>query len=431
MIEVHSDVLVEAFYGDGWDSSNRSTVRPISREEAARRDAAGEPYAVVLAALGQELPVGVLHVAWAEHYLGLWRFDALGRRVFEADLRRLEPGRLFLRHLAEWRYEQQDLPDLSDEAWRRTIDLYPDGKNSQGLYPRGRLGGSTHTLVDLPRDLWWLPVPEFGRWEHLLAAPQFGLQGTIRLVEETADIALRPTTGAAEPFGWRPPVPAAAAPWLDELFTPGFKFTHRHRSEPLIIEPVRTVTDIALPTGQLAVCDPSYLPDGHEGDPLVIEVPPGVYPVQETGAGYEDEMFGDRFTARDTYAVRLLVSEKPTASWTMAIPPGEDVRLLRDGQYLGFDVDSATGCFVDSTARTELGRRYMRALTSGGGEDVHDTDDGYSKVTDDATGAELVTFMLGGDGVYPVWVGRGDTGEVTTVIVANSFEVGCLKPLTP
>ncbi|WP_412016454.1 DUF4241 domain-containing protein [Nocardia sp. KC 131] len=142
-------------------------------------------------------------------------------------------------------------------------------------------------------------------------------------------------------------------------------------------------------------------------------------------------MFGDRFTARDTFAVRLLVSEKPTARWMMAVPPGEDVRLLRDGQYFGFGVDSATGCFVDSTARTELGCRYMRALTSGGDEDVHDTEDGYSKVTHDATGAELVTFMLGGDGVYLVWVGRDDTGEVTAVVVADSFEVGYLEPLTP
>ncbi|MGW3044617.1 DUF4241 domain-containing protein [Kitasatospora sp. NPDC001159] len=372
----------------------------------------------------------MLHVAWSEHYLGLWRFDGLGRRVFEADLRRLEPSRLFLRHLGEWRYEQADLPELSDEALRRTIDLYPDGKNSQGVYPRGRRGGSRHTLVDLPCDQWWLPVPEFGRWESLLAAPQFGLQGTFKLVEETADIAMRPATGAAEPFGWRPPVPAAA-PWPEELFTPNFKFTHPHRSEPLTIEPVRTVTEIAVPTGQLVVCDPSYLPTGTEGDLLVIEVPPGVYPVQETGASYEDEMFGDRFTARDTYAVRLLVSQEPTTRWTMAVPPGKDVRLLRDGQYFGFGVDSATGCFVDSTARTELGRRYMRALTSGGGEGVHDTEDGYSKVTDDATGAELVTFMLGGDGVYPVWVGRDDTGDVTAVVVADSFEVGCLEPLTP
>ncbi|WP_181799134.1 DUF4241 domain-containing protein [Kitasatospora acidiphila] len=429
MTEVHSDVLVEAFYGDGWDPSTRSTVRPIPRGEAARRDAVGEPYAVVLAALGQELPVAVLHVAWADHYLGIWQFDGLGRRAFEADLRKLEPGRLFLRHLAEWRYEQEDLPDLADEALRRTVDLYPDGKNSQGLYPRGRGGGSRHTLVDLPRDRWWLPLPEFGRWAHLLAAPQFGLKGTFKLVEETSDIAPQPATGAAGPFGWQPPVPAAA-PWPEELFTPGFRFTHQYRSEPLTIEPVRTVTEIALPAGKLAVCDPSYLPNGTEGEPLVIEVPPGVYPVQETGASYEGEMFGDRFAARDTFAVRLVVSQKPTACWTMAVPPGMDVRLLRDGQYFGFGVDSATGCFVDLAARTELGRRYMRDLTSGGGDDIHDIDGGYSKVTNDVTGAEMVTFMLGGDGVYPVWVGRDDTGEVTAVVVADRFEVGYMEPLT-
>ncbi|MFD4660616.1 DUF4241 domain-containing protein [Kitasatospora sp. NPDC058444] len=446
MTEVYSDVLVEAVYGDGWDSANRSTVRPISRAEAARRDAAGEPYAVVLAAPGQELPLAVLHVAWAEHYLGLWRFDGWGRRVFEADLRRLEPGRLFLRHLAEWSYEQEDLPELSDGALRRTVDLYPDGKNSEGRYPRGRGGGSTRTLVDLPRDQWWLPVPEFGCWESLLAAPQLGSRGTFEIVEGTSagapPSAVAPPSagGAAEPFGWRPPAPAAA-PRLEELFTPGFTFTHRHRPQSLTIDPVRTVTEIALPTGRLAVCDPSYLPDGAEGDPLVIDVPPGVYPVQETGADYEDEMFGDRFTARDTYAVRVLVSEKPTVRWTMAVPPGDDPRLLRDGQYFGFGVDSATGCFVESAARTDLGRRYMRALTSGGGDsgdsggdDVHDVDNlegGYSKVADRAGGAELVTFLLGGDGVYPVWVGRDDAGDVTAIVVADLYEVGCLEPTAP
>ncbi|MGW7447878.1 DUF4241 domain-containing protein [Kitasatospora sp. NPDC054795] len=429
MTEVHSDVLVEAVHGDGWDSSNRSTVRPIPRAEAARRDAAGEPYAVVLAAPGQELPVAVLHVAWAAHYLGLWRFDGSGRRVFEADLRRLEPGRLFLRHLAEWQYDEEDLPEFSDKALRRTVDLYPNGKNSEGRYPRGRGGGSTRTLVDLPRERWWLPVPEFGCWESLLAEPLFGLPGPFEIAQETSDTAPAPAGRAAEPFGWRPPAPAAG-PRLDELFTPGAVFTHRHRPQPLVIEPVTTVTGIALPTGRLAVCDPSYLPDGAEGDPLVVEVPPGVHLVQETGASYEDEMFGDRFTARDTYAVRVLVSEKPTARWTMAVPPGEDPRLLRDGQYYGFGVDSATGCFVESAARTDLGRRFMHALTSGGGDDLHELDGGCSKVTEEAGGAELVTFLLGGDGVYPVWVGHDDAGEVTAVVVADVFEVGALEPST-
>ncbi|MFJ2866018.1 hypothetical protein [Kitasatospora sp. NPDC087314] len=73
----------------------------------------------------------------------------------------------------------------------------------------------------------------------------------------------------------------------------------------------------------------------------------------------------------------------------------------------------------------------MRALTSGGGEGVDDIDGGYSKVVDDATGAALVTFLLGGDGVYPVCVGRDDAGEVTAVVVADRFEVGYLEPLTP
>ncbi|MFF2543184.1 hypothetical protein ACFVUY_11545 [Kitasatospora sp. NPDC058063] len=57
-------------------------------------------------------------------------------------------------------------------------------------------------------------------------------------------------------------------------------------------------------------------------------------------------------------------------------------------------------------------------------------DGGCSKVTDEAGGAELVTFLLGGDGVHPVWVGHDDAGEVTAVVVADVFEVGALEPST-
>ncbi|MFD8593375.1 DUF4241 domain-containing protein [Kitasatospora sp. NPDC059646] len=226
----------------------------------------------------------------------------------------------------------------------------------------------------------------------------------------------------------RPPPPRPLAPPpIEHLFTPGFRFTHRHRPGPLIVDPIRTVTEISLPEGKLALCDPSFPPHGTEGDPVEVELPPGVYPVQETGAEYHDEMFGRQFTARSRFAVRLLVSERPTATWTMAVPPGQDVRLLRDGHCFGFDVDSATGCFVEATARSGLGHRLRNAATTGG--DVQNLDGGYRKVADGATGADLVAFALGGDGVYPVWVGRDSAGDITAVVVAEIYETGCLEPL--
>ncbi|WP_167574158.1 DUF4241 domain-containing protein [Kitasatospora cheerisanensis] len=427
---------VAAVYGDGWDGATRTTVRPLSKADAARRDAAGEPYSVVFLPAGRSVPTAILHVARAEGYLEFQRLDAAGRRVLEADLRALESGRLFLRQLIEWRYEQETLPDRSDEAWRRTVDLYPDGRGGQAVHPRGTHGGSTHTAAELPGALRWLPAPEFDCWEPLLTAPQFGFQDGLAVVEEEHSPETPPSLAAAEPFGWCPPRPLDPPP-IDELFTPGLRFTHPHRPGPLTVDPIRTVTEISLPDGILAICDPSYLPHDTDGDPMGLQLPPGVYPVQETGAEYHDEMFGRQFTARTRFAVRLLVSERPTTTWTMAVPAGEDARLLRDGHCYGFDVDSATGCFVEAAARTGLGQRLRHALTTGpetGAETgvqtgVRTFDGGYSRLTDDATGADLVAFALGGDGVYPVWVGRDSAGDITAVVVAEIYEIGCLEPL--
>ncbi|GAA2102212.1 DUF4241 domain-containing protein [Kitasatospora saccharophila] len=427
-----TETRLEAHYCDGWDPATRSSVRPLPRAEAERRDAAGEPYAVVFRAPGREQPVAVLHLARAGQYAELHRLDPQGRRTFEIDLRALEPGRLFLRHLTEWRYERPEQPDRATDAWRKVLLLLPDGRGRQTVNDRGDGGGSYQTAADLPVESRWLPDPRFGHWAELLAVGRLGGTGPLpEITEPPLDPAPPQPAGPAEPFGWRPPRPATP-PWPEELFTPGATFAHRFRAGTVTVEPPRTITEIALPSGRLAVHDPLHL--GRD-EPIVIEVPPGSYPVQESRSSF-GRPGGNANGANpigadaigESYALRVLVSGKPPASWTPAVPPGGDPRLLGDGECFGFGTDSATGSFADADARPSLSARYKQYLTSRVKDGVETFDYSYAKVTDAGTGAGLLGFPLGGDGTVPVWIGRDTDGAVAAVVVPDPFEVYVLEP---
>lgn len=44
----------------------------------------------------------------------------------------------------------------------------------------------------------------------------------------------------------------------------------------------------------------------------------------------------------------------------------------------------------------------------------------HFRATDEETGSDPVSFNTGGDGTYPVWLGRSDTGELVAVAVVTS-----------
>ncbi|WP_333772090.1 hypothetical protein [Streptomyces sp. IBSBF 3136] len=74
--------IIDVAYGEGWDSGRGAVLGPIDASVAAARDAAGLPYAVVLRQANAPGLI-VAHVAWESHYLGLWAYDAQGRRFLE------------------------------------------------------------------------------------------------------------------------------------------------------------------------------------------------------------------------------------------------------------------------------------------------------------------------------------------------------------
>jgi hypothetical protein len=82
-------VTLEAVYADGW---NDAVVNPLTPGQARARDAAGDPYAVLLLADGRLH--ALLHVSWQDDYCHVSRFDARGRRIATYELRRTRDGDL-------------------------------------------------------------------------------------------------------------------------------------------------------------------------------------------------------------------------------------------------------------------------------------------------------------------------------------------------
>jgi len=143
-----------------------------------------------------------------------------------------------------------------------------------------------------------------------------------------------------------------------------------------------------------------------EGDlaapPYTVTVPPGVYAVEAAEVRAQGR-------GRETVAAaRLVISEAPTATWELALRPGQDPRLLGASEYFGFSVDSGTAAFLDVTATEALGAY----------QDADDVESAEATIPrGEAATADLLTYAAGkGDGSYPVWIGRDRKGSVTCFV---------------
>ncbi|GGL86801.1 hypothetical protein GCM10010129_33250 [Streptomyces fumigatiscleroticus] len=404
-------------YARGWDAEARREVGPLSREEAERRDGSGEPYVVVRRAPGRAEPLEVHLVAWRDHYVGQWAYDELGRRTHEVDLRLLEPDRLFLRHYVQRRYASPDQPDRARDAWRVTVELFPEGKGRKVLQERGESGGSHHTLADVPESRRWHPRSAFG-------------------VRAAGSADAQPAAGPEDPVGlgaradadeprslWRPPRPAGPGLALGELFWPGARFTSDSWGG-MTVDRVRHIATLRVPSGRLVVADPMY-PDGPRV--LTERIPPGAYPLQAPVLVGEGDFCGERFPVTEEPVVRLLIRDEPALTWTMALSERDDPRLLLDGHAYGFATDGAAGGFADASAWDTLSAKVRRYHEEDDDTAAEPISDGCLRVTDEETGSDLVSFCTEGDGTWPVWLGRSATGEPVAVAVVTSLSAD-LRP---
>lgn len=379
----------EIVYCEGWDPAARSVVGPLPADTARRRDAAGEQYAVLITGAR---PLALFEVCWAAHHVAVWRLDGHGRRDGVLRLRRLpaldgeRADRLALLSAEEWRYTE-DSAEFDKSVPHGVAEHATDGNESIG----SRNGWP---LDDVPLGVTRRirPLPAFGEWARLGRLTEV-LGGPVALTTAADPAAAEPVVAP-----WQPPEPLAPR-WLDEMFTPGARFTDDEG--PIEVEQ-RTGPELWLPSGKLIASDPN--PWMHEVEPYVDTVEPGKYPVTVAVARFGGERPDTRVAA-----AKVVISETLVVSWEPALRGGDDPLMLGDGEFFGFGVDAGRVALVDA----EIAESYEDTI-----EDYYDElTELVNEVPEPESGANLITVSSGwGDGAYPMWAGRAADGSLSCFV---------------
>ncbi|HEX8865967.1 MAG TPA: DUF4241 domain-containing protein [Lentzea sp.] len=378
-----TDKPVEIVYCAGWDSAARAPVSPMSEPVARAQDAAGAQYAVVL--LVEGVARAVVEVCWSAHHAEVSYLDAAGQRYRSVAYRRWPDERVRLFEVRGWRDGHHE---VGPEGDRPTIRFRVQREASAAVKTvsvKAEVdGGSLSTQRD------WKDWPEPERPVDDVAVPS--VDGWPVLAGTTGPVTVR--SGPDEvpaSFPWRPPYPLQPR-HITELTTDGARLRTAH-GDVLTVKQV-PAGKIRLPSGELLVGDPGWL--NAESAPLADAVPPGEYAV-------------DVFEVADhgTVACRVTVTDKPVASWHLALREGDHELALGDGEFFGNPVDGATLALVDNTGSTAFSREDVEAATV--------SDAVYRTLSKDEV--DMIIVPGWSDGAFPVWLGRAGDGSLSQYVL--------------
>ncbi|MFC9588059.1 DUF4241 domain-containing protein [Streptomyces yangpuensis] len=402
-------------FEESWDAKSRTGGGALSEEVARVRDAAGLPYAVVYRVPGREVPLAARMVVWRAGVLDSWAYDEYGRRTAEAELQmRTDEGQLLIRRLLVRRYPEGQTGEFDVHCPRTVVELSAGGTARISHQPQGMRGASLEAQLTVADEHLWTPRPGFDDWSALPVADALPHWVAAELVAAELGAA---EPAAAEPAvagsGWRlEPSRLLGSPDFDRVFRPGTHIGGVRVREAVPCGSVR------VPSGVLAVDCPQ---SGDEEPRITVAVPPGTYPVEAASVEVADR---GQPSYEELVAVRLQVSDVPVAAWEMALGPGDDTLRLRAGAAFGFGTDAATGAFGDADAWQDLRGLLDRASRPGSSEaDKIASTEAGAHLDGGGLGADMAVFYTGGDGVYPVWVGRSASGEVVCVAVHTGLDL--------
>lgn len=152
-------------YCERWNDLLHAPINVISVNEARRRHDAGGVYSVTLG--DPTHPDAFIEANWALNYLGVWFFDEKCRRVLRYGFRRVSDEQMFMTELRVWEYPPEAGGSLNEANIIETVRYGQDGIVRHR--EKDKLAGEVRTkdIRNVPVDINWEKVPEFGHWESV------------------------------------------------------------------------------------------------------------------------------------------------------------------------------------------------------------------------------------------------------------------------
>ncbi len=176
---------------------------------------------------------------------------------------------------------------------------------------------------------------------------------------------------------------------------------------------VLALGELCITSGRILASDPFVVPDA---EPFTLEVPNGMHAVA-VAISHAPE--GDQ---RIAYA-RVRFTDADAVRWEMARTAGQRVDNLDDDAFVGYGVDSGSGCFADPVAgqllagRFERDKKYFKTITQEMKANYVHTRD-WANVKPAADRPEnVILFTAGlGDGSYPSFFGFDAGGRLAQLV---------------
>lgn len=185
------------------------------------------------------------------------------------------------------------------------------------------------------------------------------------------------------------------------------------------------LTDLYVPSGKIVAADPFVMPDM---PPLDQTIPPGRYPVTLYIARLSETH------ERIALAV-LMVKEERASRFELALREGDDIsRLTGEDDYLGFPVDAGLGSLFDyetgvlyvqlekellqNNPTSNIYDAYFAERFQANASELHPYGSWLDFQLPNAPQYNVAMFQSGwGDGVYPVYWGRNEAGEIVNLVI--------------